>query len=77
MYTIVIFRMKNENQTGITALEWDPRGRGLPSGNRLSFTDSGGYVGVFNEVYPPEEELTNGSGDLSLAEDSLLMEVWL
>ena len=68
------FRMENENHTGITALEWDPRGLSSPHGNQLAFADKSGYVGVFEGVYPPEEELTNRNAD-PLAEDSLLMEV--
>ena len=77
-----MFRMRNENQTGITALEWDLRGADSPEGNRLLFADSAGYVGVFEGVYPPNKDLeppattTTSTGQLDpLAEDSLLMEV--
>lgn len=65
--------MKNENETGITALEWDPRGCGSAGGDQLVFADNTGYVGVFEGVYPSKES-TNQSID-PLAEDSLLMEV--
>lgn len=65
--------MKNGNQTGITALEWDPRGHGSAGGDQLVFADRAGYVGVFQEAYPSQEP-TNQNPD-PLAEDSLLMEV--
>ena len=68
--------MKNENRTGITSLEWDPRGRGSPNGQELVFGDVGGYVGVFAQVYPSAEETPEvEEGRDHLAEDSLLMEV--
>lgn len=69
-------RLQNENQTGITALEWDPRGRGSPEGSQLAFADKGGYVGVFLDVYPSEDAANESPSD-PLAEDSLLMEVSL
>jgi hypothetical protein len=70
----LVARLQNENETGITGLEWDPRGRGSPEGNQLVFTDKGGYVGVFLDVYPTEG-VTNESPADPLAQDSLLMEV--
>lgn len=66
-------RFKNENQTGITALEWDPRGSGSPQGNQLVFADRSGYVGTFEGVYPSKEPANQNTDPL--AEDSLLMEV--
>ena len=72
---------------GIMSLEWDPRERGSELGEQLLFADLEGYVGAFNNVYPPETESTNqitdetvGSSspipnDDPLVNDSLLMEV--
>ena len=69
---------------GITSLEWDPRGRGSEIGEQLIFADLEGYVGAFDNVYPPETESTNQITDGSsypvtnddpLVDDSLLMEV--
>ena len=62
---------------GIMSLEWDPRERG---------SELEGYVGAFNNVYPPETESTNQitdetvisspvANDNPLVDDSLLMEV--
>ena len=71
-------RCTNEDGMGIMSLEWDPRERG---------SELEGYVGAFNNVYPPETESTNqitdetvGSSspipnDDPLVDDSLLMEV--
>ena len=71
--TVGMCRMENQNQAGITALEWDPKGYGSPEGNQIVFADKDGYVGVFQDVYP-SEDVTNQNTD-PLAEDSLLMEV--
>ena len=57
--------MQNENQTGITALEWDPSKSG-----HVMFADRDGYVGVFDVT----AEIANSDRD-PVAEDSLLMEV--
>ena len=77
-------RMKNENSASITGLEWDPRGR---ASDLLVFADRDGYVGIFNDVYPPAQfpapppppppvaPMAPSAEDDPLAEDSLLMEV--
>lgn len=65
--------MQNENQSGITALEWEPCSDHIVTGGTLMFADKDGYVGMFG-VALPEAETTNKNRDL-LAEDSLLMEV--
>ena len=75
-------------QERITSLEWDPlRGHSIELGEQLLFADLEGYVGAFDDVYPPETALTNqvtdetvGSSspivnDDPLVDDSLLMEV--
>ena len=68
-------------------VEWDPRGRGSELGEQLLFANLEGYVGAFDNVYPPETESTNQitdetavsssslANDTSLVDDSLLMEV--
>ena len=80
-------RCTNESGMGITSLEWDPRGCGSELGEQLLFADLEGYVGAFDNVYPPETTSTNqitdetvGSSshvanDDPLVDDSLLMEV--
>ena len=52
-------RCTDENGMGITSLEWDPRGRGSELGEQLLFADLEGYVGAFDNVYPPETESIN------------------
>ena len=44
---------------GISSLEWEPRGRGSELGEQLLFANLEGYVGAFDNVYPPETESTN------------------
>ena len=74
---------------GITSLECDPRGRGSELREQLLFANLEGYVGAFNNVYPPETstESTNQIADKAIVSsspvanddplvyDSLLMEV--
>ena len=81
-------RCTNEAGMGITALEWDPRGRGSEISEQLLFADLEGYVGAFDDVYPSKSASTNqitdetvsssslpvANGD-PLVDDSLLMEV--
>ena len=69
------------------SLEWDPRGRGSEPGEQLLFANLEGYVGAFDNVYPPKTESTNQiadetivsssslTNDNPLVDDSLLMEV--